>query len=232
MSTTAPKKENKKEDNDIRIGMKSRQRYVIKYASSIMKEKNYKELKFSAVGGSIGKLLDIVEVLKVLIPGLYQQNRITSVSYQTLDSNSKVLNQKLYPKLEVILSTEEFKNKNEGTQTKMDEKTRKNIEEIMDKRKEEREKNKGTRVRGFRGRRGGFRGRRPGFRGRGFRSRGFRGRGFRGRARGGPRGGPRGTPRGRGTGETKPRGRGTGASRGQDRGQKGAPKVNRGRGKQ
>lgn len=232
MSTTAPKKENKKEDNDIRIGMKSRQRYVIKYASSIMKEKNYKELKFSAVGGSIGKLLDIVEVLKVLIPGLYQQNRITSVSYQTLDSNSKVLNQKLYPKLEVILSTEEFKNKNEGTQTKMDEKTRKNIEEIMDKRKEEREKNKGTRGRGFRGRRGGFRGRRPGFRGRGFRSRGFRGRGFRGRARGGPRGGPRGTPRGRGTGETKPRGRGTGASRGQDRGQKGAPKVNKGRGKQ
>ena len=235
MSTTAPKKESKKEDNDIRIGMRSRQRYVIKYASSIMKEKNYKELKFSAVGGSIGKLLDIVEVLKVLIPGLYQQNRITSVSYQTLDSNSKVLNQKLYPKLEVILSTEEFKNKNEGTQTKMDEKTRKDIEELMKKRKEEREKNKGTRGRGFRGRRGGFRGRRPGFRGRGFRGRGFRGRsGFRGRARGGPRGGPRGAPRGRGTGEAKPRGRGTGAprERGQDRGQRGAPKVNRGRGKQ
>ena len=218
--STEKKTENKKADNDIRIGMKSRQRYVIKYASSIMKEKNYKELKFSAVGGSIGKLLDIVEVLKILIPGLYQQNRITSVAYQTVDSNSTILNQRLYPKLEVILSTEEFKNKNEGTQDKLDEKTRKDLEEVMQKRKEEREKNGDRRQRGRgRGRRPGFRGRRPGFRGRGSRRGGFRGRG---------RGGPRGTARGRG------RGRGQGG-RGQGQGgrgqwQRGAPKVNRGRG--
>ena len=212
--STEKKTENKKADNDIRIGMKSRQRYVIKYASSIMKEKNYKELKFSAVGGSIGKLLDIVEVLKVLIPGLYQQNRITSVAYQTVDSNSTILNQRLYPKLEVILSTEEFKNKNEGTQDKIDEKLRKELEEAMKKRREEREKNAGGKTRGrggFRGRRPGFRGRRPGFRGRGSRRGGFRGRGR----------GPRGAVRGRG------RGRGQG---GRGQGQRGAPKVNRGRG--
>ena len=233
MSTTAPKKENKKEDNDIRIGMRSRQRYVIKYATSIMKEKSYKELKFSAVGGSIGKLVDIVEVLKVLIPNLYQQNRITSVAYQTLDSNSKILNQRLYPKLEIILSTEEFKNKNEGTQDKVDEKLRKDIEEIMKKRKEEREKNgdKNRRGRGgLRGRRG-FRGRRPGFRGRGARRGGFRGRNrddarkdgvSRGRGRGtGPR---RGTNRGKETGQKS-----APVTRGKESGQRGA-KINRGRG--
>ena len=219
--STEKKTENKKADNDIRIGMKSRQRYVIKYASSIMKEKNYKELKFSAVGGSIGKLLDIVEVLKILIPGLYQQNRITSVAYQTVDSNNSILNQRLYPKLEVILSTEEFKNKNEGTQDKLDEKTRKDLEEVMQKRKEEREKNGDRRPRGRgRGRRPGFRGRRPGFRGRGSRRGGFRGRG-----RGGPRGASRGRGRGRGQG-----GRGQGQG-GRGQGQRGAPKVNRGRGK-
>ena len=211
--STEKKTENKKADNDIRIGMKSRQRYVIKYASSIMKEKNYKELKFSAVGGSIGKLLDIVEVLKILIPGLYQQNRITSVAYQTVDSNSTILNQRLYPKLEVILSTEEFKNKNEGTQDKLDEKTRKDLEEVMQKRKEEREKN------GDRRQRGRGRGRRPGFRGRGSRRGGFRGRG---------RGGPRGTARGRGRGRGQG-GRGQGQG-GRGQGQRGAPKVNRGRG--
>ena len=212
MSTA--KTDKKKEENDIRVGMKSRQRYVIKYATSIMKEKNYKELKFSAVGGSIGKLVDIIEVLKVLIPGLYQQNRITSVAYQTVDSNSTVLNQRLYPKLEVILSTEQFKSKNEGTQDKLDEKLRKNIEEIMNKRKEEREKSGGRRGRGrgFRGRRGGFRGRRPGFRGRGARRGGFRGN------RGGPRRGP------------SERGRGRGRGRGQAQEQKGTAKVNRGRG--
>ena len=212
MSTA--KTDKKKEENDIRVGMKSRQRYVIKYATSIMKEKNYKELKFSAVGGSIGKLVDIIEVLKVLIPGLYQQNRITSVAYQTVDSNSTVLNQRLYPKLEVILSTEQFKSKNEGTQDKLDEKLRKNIEEIKNKRKEEREKSGGRRGRGrgFRGRRGGFRGRRPGFRGRGARRGGFRGN------RGGPRRGP------------SQRGRGRGRGRGQAQEQKGTAKVNRGRG--
>ena len=210
--STNKKPDTKKADNDIRVGMKSRPRYVIKYAQNIMKEKNLKELKFSAVGGSIGRLLEIVEVLKILIPNLYQQNRITSVAYQTVDSNNELLNQRLYPKLEVILSTEEFKNKNEGTQDKLSDKDRKTLEDHMNKRKEEREKNRGRGRRGgFRGRRGGFRGRRPGFRGM---RRGFRGRG-------GPR---RGAP-------LRGRGRGRPQRGGQRGGQRGAPKVNRGRGK-
>ena len=214
MSTA--QKDSKKEPNDIRIGMGSRPRNVIKYATSIMEEKKLTELKFSAVGGSIGRLLDIVEVLKVLKPGLYQLNRITSVAYQTVDSNNQLLNQRLFPKLEVILSTEEPKNKTEGYQGKMDEKERKEIETILNKRKEQRENNKGTnrgrgRPRGMRrgGRRGGFRG---------------RGRGMGGRPRRGGRGSTKGAPaRGRGT----PRG-----STGRGRGQRGstAPRGNKGRG--
>ena len=214
MSST--QKDSKKEPNDIRIGMSSRPRNVIKYATSIMDEKKLTELKFSAVGGSIGRLLDIVEVLKVLKPGLYQLNRITSVAYQTVDSNNQLLNQRLFPKLEVILSKEEPKNKTEGYQGKMDEKERKEIETILNKRKEQRENNKGTnrgrgRGRGMRrgGRRGGFRG---------------RGRGMGGRPRRGGRGNTRGAPaRGRGT----PRG-----STGRGRGQRGstAPRGNKGRG--
>ena len=212
--STNKKPDTKKADNDIRVGMKSRPRYVIKYAQSIMKEKNLKELKFSAVGGSIGRLLEIVEVLKILVPNLYQQNRITSVAYQTVDSNNQLLNQRLYPKLEVVLSTEEFKNKNEGTQDKMSEKDRKALEDHMNKRKEERDKNRGTRRGGFRGRRGGFRGRRGGFRGRRGGFRGNRGAprrgGFRGN-RGGPRkdGAQRGRGRGQRGGQQAPRGRGT-----------------------
>ena len=190
-----------KAENDIRVGMSSRPRNVIRYASSIMKEKNLKELKFSAVGGSIGKLLDTVEVLKVMIPGLYQQNKITSVAYQTVDSNKSVISQRLYPKMEVVLSTEEPKTKTEGTQGKMDEKLRAEIQKIMDDRKAKREK-EGTRG-GFRDNRrrgrGSFRGNRGGPRRGGFRgNRGGprRGRGnFRGQ-RGGPRRG--GAMRGRG----------------------------------
>ena len=211
MSTN--QKDNKKAPNDIRIGMNSRPRNVIKYATSVMDEQKLSELKFSAVGGSIGRLLDIVEVLKVLKPGLYQQNRITSVAYQTVDSNNTLLNQRLYPKLEVVLSKEEPKIKTEGFQGKMDEEKRKDIEKIMNERKEQIEKNKGRGGRGRgrgprgRGRRGGFRGRRGG----------FRGRPRRGDSR--PRGrgqSSRGTPRGRGT-STRARGRGN-------------PRGNRGRG--
>ena len=214
------KKETKKEPNDIRIGMNSRPRNVIKYATSVMDEKKLTELKFSAVGGSIGRLLDIVEVFKVLKPGLYQQNRITSVAYQTVDSNNELLQQRLFPKLEVILSKEEPKTKTEGFQGQMDEKQRKEIETIMNKKKEQREKNRGRggpRGRGRGGPRG--RGRRAGFRG--------RGRGF-GRPRRGGRGAPRGTNnRGRGT----PRGNNTPRGRGQQRGTSSAPRGNRGRGK-
>ena len=171
--------------NDIRIGMNSRVRNVIRYSSPIMKEKNLRELKFSAVGGSIGHLLDTVEVLKILIPGLYQQNKITSVAYQTLDSNNTVLNQRLYPKMEVILSLDDFKTKNEGTQDKLPEEQRKKIEKIMNDRREQRER-EGRPRRGFRGGNRGFRGRRRGFRGG---NRGFRGRrrGFRTGNRGAPR---------------------------------------------
>lgn len=211
MSTS--QKDTKKEPNDIRIGMNSRPRYVIKYATSVMEEKKLKDLKFSAVGGSIGRLLDIVEVLKVLKPGLYQQNRITSVAYQTLDSNNTLINQRLFPKLEVILSTEEPKNKTEGYQGQLDEKTRKEIETAMNAKKERFENNRGRggqrRGRGFRGgrgRRGGFRGRRGGYRGRprrgDFRSR----RGDTRRGRGQPRGGTPSRARGRGTRGNRGRG--------------------------
>ena len=217
MSTT--KKETKKEPNDIRIGINSRPRNVIKYATSVMEEKKLTELRFSAVGGSIGRLLDIVEVFKVLKPGLFQQNKITSVAYQTVDSNNVLLQQRLFPKLEVVLSKEEPKNKTEGYQGKMDEKERKEIETIMNKRKEEREKNRGAR-RGPRGRGGPrARGRRPGFRG--------RGRGGFGRPR---RGGPRGPARGSSRGRGNPRGTNAGRGRGGPRGGSSGPRGNRGRG--
>lgn len=204
---TTPNTEVKKPENDIRIGMNTRPKNVIKYATSIMDEKKLKEIKLSAVGGSIGRLIEAVEVLKVTIGGLYQQNKLSSVTYQTVDGNKTVIKERLYPKLEVILSKEPPKNKNEGTQDVIDENLRKEIEKIMKERREKMESDerggvrRGWRARrGFRGRRGFRRGFRGGFRG-GFR-RGFRG-GFRGqrgfgrggdKARAGFRGRGRGSP--------------------------------------
>jgi hypothetical protein len=55
--------------NDIRVGMGTRVRNVIVYCNSIIKEKNLRELHFSAIGGAIGKLVSTVEVLRIVNPG-------------------------------------------------------------------------------------------------------------------------------------------------------------------
>ena len=182
--------------------MNTRVRNVVRYCNSILKEKTFKTLKFSAVGGAIGKLVSAVEVLKTVNPGLFQQNKFATVSYQS-NENKEAKNQILYPKMEVTLSLDDFKDKNEGYQKKLEEEERLKLYNIFNEQPVRR-----IRRGGFRGRRGEFRGRRGfrgvfrgrrGFRG-GFRARGtgFR-RGFRGnRARGprGKRGGNRGGNRG------------------------------------
>ena len=195
MSSTQPAKQTttqpKKEPNDIRIGQNSRVRNVVRYCNSLLKEKTYKTLHFSAVGGAIGKLVSAVEVLKTVNEGLYQQNKLATVSYQSTNTKEAQNNQKLYPKMEVILSLEDFKDKTDGYQSKLDETERQKLYKLFN----EQPIRRGRRG-GFRGRRGGFRGRRGGFRARrgfGFRARGFRG-GNRARPMRGnrPRGGIRG----------------------------------------
>ena len=188
----------KKPANDIRVGFNSRISGIVNYCQRLLKENNMRELNFSAVGGSIGTLVTAVEVLKALQPGLYQVNRLATISYQSVEEGKKneVQNHKLYPKLEVKLTLDKPQKTGEGYQEPIKEEERKNILDIQTKRRQGGRPRRG----GFRGRRGGFRGRRGGLRGR-------RG-GFRGRGRGRPnfgRGRPpiRSRPRGR-----PPRGRG------------------------
>ena len=175
----------KKPANDIRVGFNSRISGIVNYCQRLLKENNMRELNFSAVGGSIGTLVTAVEVLKALQPGLYQVNRLATISYQSVEEGKKneVQNHKLYPKLEVKLTLDKPQKTGEGYQEPIKEEERKNI------------LRQGGRPRrgGFRGRRGGFRGRRGGFRGR---------RGFRGRGRGRPNFG-----RGRPPIRSRPRGR-------------------------
>ena len=195
----------KKPVNDIRVGYNSRISSLVNYCERLLKENNIRELNFSAVGGSIGTLVTVVEVLKTLHAGFYQVNRFATISYQSVEEGKKgeVQNQRLYPKLEVKLTLDKpAKTGGEGYQEPLEEEERKKLLDIHSKRREGRPPRRGFRGRG-RGRgRGRFR-RGPGFRGR---------RGFRGRGRGRPMRG-RGRPpmRGRGMrGRGRPnRGRGT-----------------------
>ena len=64
---------------DIRIHLNSDKNEVISFCKNILTKNNGKGLKLSAVGSSIGKLVTIVESLKILIPGLYQVNKLATV---------------------------------------------------------------------------------------------------------------------------------------------------------
>ncbi len=219
-----PTQQNKPE-NDIRVSFNSRVRNIITYCSALLKDNKFRTINLSAIGGAIGKLVDAVEVIKVIHAGLWQTNKLGTVSYQTVDNKGDVQNQRLYPKLEIVLSLDEPKDKSEGSQGKLDDETRgallKIHDEIAEKRRAERpegerqegERQEGDRprgrggFRGSRGSRGGFRGSRGGFRG----SRG----GFNGESRGGFNGESRGGFRG---------------SRGGFSGERGQRRFNRGRG--
>jgi hypothetical protein len=51
--------------------MGTRVRNVIVYCNNLIKEKNYRDLQFSAIGGAIGKLISTIEVLKIVNPGKF-----------------------------------------------------------------------------------------------------------------------------------------------------------------
>ena len=82
---TKTNSDTQQEGNDIRIGMNTRVSNVVRYCNGILKEKTYKTLKFSAVGGAIGKLVSAVEIVKIVNSGLYQSNKLATVSYQPAD---------------------------------------------------------------------------------------------------------------------------------------------------
>ena len=210
----------KKPINDIRVSYNSRIGGIVSYCEKLLKENNMRELNFSAVGGSIGTLVSVVELLKTITPGLYQINRLATISYQSVEEGGKSDNQnpRLFPKLEVKLTFDKPAKPNEGFQDKLDEEERKKFLDLHNKRKDERRNR--FRRRGFRGRRGGFRGR--------FRPRGRRG--FRGRPPMRGRGRP--PMRGRGFRARPPmRGRGRPPMRGRDAPSRGRANPPRGRGR-
>ena len=176
----------KKPVNDIRVSFNTRIGGIVSYCERLLKENNMRSLNLSAVGGSIGNLVNAVEILKTIIPGLYQTNRLATISYQSVEEGGKAeaQTQRLYPKLEIKLTLDKPEKITEGFQDVLDEAKRKELLEFHLKRRTER-KGRGRGRGGIRGRGGNFRGRRP-----------FRGRrgGFRGRP---PIGGRRITTRGR-----------------------------------
>ena len=193
--------------NHIRVSATSQVRNLIRYSNMLLKERNFREIQFSGLGGAIGKIVSAVEVLRIVNPGLFQVNKIETVTYSTKDNQNNLVNERLYPRMEVILTLDEPKVKGLGYQGKLNEEERVRLFNLLNERRTREPTERGGRGRGFRGGDRGDRG------GRGFR--GGRGgeRSERGGSRGGFRGGERGGSRGGFGG-----GRGRGGERGGSRG--------------
>ena len=159
----------KKPANEIRVGANSRVRGIINYCQRLIKENNFRELIFNAVGGSIGTLVTTVEILKTMQSGLHQVNRFATISYQSVEEgkNNEIQNQRLYPKLEVKLTLDKPAQIGEGYQEPLSEEERKKLVEFQEKRRQRRQVRRGPPRRGYNNGRRGFRNlRRGGFRGR------------------------------------------------------------------
>lgn len=73
-----PRAEDPIKENEIRITAQGLIRSYITYASTLLQEKQAKEIVLKAMGQAISKTVAIVEIIKKRIPGLYQETSISS----------------------------------------------------------------------------------------------------------------------------------------------------------
>lgn len=115
--------------NDILIGNKTNTGNVVVYCLKQFNKFNIREITLSAVCENIGKLVNIVECLKIHVPGLYQNNYLTSISG---DGEQNHRNKIINPRMEVILTLDEPNEKTIGTQVPIDEKERIQLKSLHD----------------------------------------------------------------------------------------------------
>ena len=129
--------EDKTPINEFRIGIKSKPKELITQCEKLIKDEKVKDLHLSAVGNSIGELVTVVEILKSMYPNLFQKYIFSTIPARTTNSNKdkKTNPKKLFPKLEIILSTEKIVEKNENS-VLISEEERQLLIDTMDKKKE------------------------------------------------------------------------------------------------
>ena len=132
--------EEKKVSNEIRIGLRTKPKEIIAQCEKLIKEEKVKELHLSAVGNTIGNLVVAVEIVKSLFPNLHQSSEFSTIPARSLekdkDKKPDTKPQRLYPRLEIILSTEKLAEKKEGSQSKITEEERTILIETLEKQKE------------------------------------------------------------------------------------------------
>ena len=126
----------KKVSNEIRIGLRTKPKDVISQCQKLINEEKVKELHLSAVGNTIGNLVVAVEIVKSIFPDLYQSSEFSTIpariNGKDKDKKPDSKPQKLYPRLEIILSSE----KKEGSKFTVTEEEKKILIDTLEKQKE------------------------------------------------------------------------------------------------
>ena len=132
--------EEKKVSNEIRIGLRTKPKEIITQCEKLIKEEKVKELHLSAVGNTIGNLVVAVEIVKSLFPDLHQSSEFSTIPARSIekdkDKKSDTKPQRLYPRLEIVLSTEKLPEKKEDSKSKITEEERTILIETLEKQKE------------------------------------------------------------------------------------------------
>ena len=130
--------EDKKPANEVRIKFNSKQKDILAQCEKLLKDGNIKDLHLSAVSKTIADLMVTVELLKSMYPGLSQQSIFTTIPPRQNEKSKKpeAKSTKLFPRLEIILTLNEEKEKKEGSSATITEEERKTLIETLDKKKD------------------------------------------------------------------------------------------------
>jgi hypothetical protein len=128
--------EEKKPNNEIRFGFRTNPKQVISECEKLLKEDKVKELHLCGVGIAIGNVVVVAEIMKSFHPELFQQTLFSTIAPKSVENNKEKKveskNQKLLPRLEIILSTEKQNEKKEGANPKLSEEERKVLIQTLD----------------------------------------------------------------------------------------------------
>ena len=76
-----PKKKEPLQENEIHITSRQEPLNFLRYGVFLFEKRNLPYVKFKASGSAIASLVNIAEILKKIIPGLHQVNRIFTLKY-------------------------------------------------------------------------------------------------------------------------------------------------------
>jgi hypothetical protein len=77
-----PKKKEPLQENEVHVTSRQEPINFLRYAIFLFEKRNLPYIKFKASGSAIASLVNISEILKKVIPGIHQVNRIYTLKYE------------------------------------------------------------------------------------------------------------------------------------------------------